>query len=720
MFSRFRAAFLPALILVLTAGALFAQKADSKPLPGQTVREEARVVVVEVPVNVTDKNGHPVENLTAEDFEVFDDGKRQTITGFEVLDQRKGIPPPLPGEAPINPAASRHFMLVFDLSFASPRGIVAARHAARDFVVTRMKDLDTAAVTTYSVETGVRLLVPFTGDRTQLAAAIDGLGMPTLMQRNPDQLGFLDTTANPTNTNSAFTTATAESGVDALLGDLLENIQIMETKSMRAIYRDRVQRLLDSFAQLAVALDAVPGRKHILYLSEGFDSRELTGETGTNAGSKTAELAIRGQYWKVDNDSRYGNTEMRHLMENALLLFNRSDCTIHTVDIGGLRSTVAVNQSRNDQPVNGQDSLFFFADQTGGEFLKNANELGPSLDQLLERTGLIYLLAFQLSRVPENGKFHALKVKVKKGSSYRVSNRTGYYEPRSHQQLTAMEKKLAMSSAIASAVPKTDIPAWVVAAAFPGDNGRARVPVIVEIPGDRLLARHDQPLMNLDVFLYAVDRAGTTLDSLHQPIGVDLAKAREALQKGGIKFYGVLRLPPGDYTLRVLVRDAESGRFGVTVNAISVPEPAAPFALPPFFLDQGRQWIMVKARPRGADEEKAEYPFAIGGEAFVPAALAGVKSGESTQVCLIAYNFESSATPLDYSGRILGVDGKPHGKVSLELVKASEKGEREGARKLLLRFRPSGLDPGRYALAVTLLDAKTGRSSESSFPFDVR
>jgi hypothetical protein len=222
------------------------------------------------------------------------------------------------------------------------------------------------------------------------------------------------------------------------------------------------------------------------------------------------------------------------------------------------------------------------------------------------------------------------------------------------------------------------------------------------------------------VFLYAVDRAGTTIDSLQQPIGVDLAKAREALQKGGIKFYAVLRLPPGDYTLRVLVRDAESGRFGVTVNALSVPEPAAPFALPPFFLDSGKQWIMVKARPRGADEEKAEYPFAIGGEAFVPAALAGVRSGETTQVCLIAYNFDPATAPLDYSGSVLGVDGKPHGKVSLELVKASEKGEREGARKLLLRFRPSGLDPGRYALAVKLVDQKTGKFSESSFPFDVQ
>ena len=720
MDSRIRSAFALSLVLVLAAGPLFAQKSDLKPpLPGQTVREEARVVVVEVPVNVTDKSGHPVENLTAEDFEIFDDGKPQKITGFEVLDQRKGIPPPLPGEAPINPAASRHFMLVFDLSFASSRGIVAARRAARDFVVTRMKDLDTAAVTTYSVETGVRLLVPFTGDRTQLAAAIDGLGMPTLMQRNPDQLGFLDVAANPTNTNSPFTTATAESGVDALLGDLLENLQIMETKSMRAVYRDRVQRLLESFATLAVALDSVPGRKHILYLSEGFDSRELSGETGPNAGSKTAELAVRGQYWKVDNDARFGNSSLQYQMKNALVLFNRSDCIIHAVDIAGLRPTVGVSQSRNDPPVSGQDSLYFFAEQTGGEFLKNANDLGPSLEQLLDRTGLIYLLAFQLSRVPENGKFHALKVKVRKGS-YRVSNRTGYYEPRSNQQLTAMEKKLAMSSAIASAVPRTDIPAWVVAAAFPGDKGFSRVPVIVEIPGDRLLARHDQPLMNLDVFLYAVDRAGTTLDSLHQPIGVDLTKARDALQRSGIKFYGQLRLPPGDYTLRVLVRDAESGRFGVTVNSLSVPESAAPFTLPPFFVDQGREWIMVKARPRATDGENADYPFAIGGEAFVPSALAGVKSGESVQVCLIAYNFDAGATPLDYSGRILGVDGKPYGKVALELVKASEKGEREGARKFLLRFRPTGLDPGRYALAVKLLDTKTGEASESSFPFDVR
>ena len=144
-----------------------------KQKPDTTVREEASATLIEVPVNVVDKNGHSVENLTADDFEVYDDGKKQAVTGFEVIDERTAMTMPRPEESPVNPAARRHFLILFDLSFGSPRAIVNARRAARDFVVTRMKDLDLAAVATFSVESGMRLLVTFTEDRTQLAAAIE-------------------------------------------------------------------------------------------------------------------------------------------------------------------------------------------------------------------------------------------------------------------------------------------------------------------------------------------------------------------------------------------------------------------------------------------------------------------------------------------------------------------------------------------------------------------
>lgn len=684
------------------------------------VREEARVTLVEVPVNVIDKQGRPVENLKAEDFEVFDDGKSLPITGFEVLDQRGSIPPAATGQPPINPAAQRHFLILFDLSFGSPRGIVNARKAARDFVVTRMKELDMAAVATYSVEQGMKLVVTFTRDRTQLAAAIDTLGFPTLQERSSDPLGFVIRTPSP---SSATGFASIGGGntqqttnLDVALEEAIENLELNRAKSLRAMYRDRVSRFLGSFAQLAQALDAVRGRKHILYLSEGFDSRELTGSTTDGGGSKEAEWVIRGQSWKVDSDSRFGNIGLRSAMTEALAFFNRSDCVVHAIDIAGLKA--AADVAGGDQTVSGQDSLQYIAAETGGEFLNNGNELASSFDQLLNRTGLIYLLAVQPVRVPETGKFHTLKVRVK-NASYRLSHRSGYYEARSYEKLTAIEKKLATSSAIAAAVPKTDIPAWLLAAPFPTGSGTERVPVIVEIPGDRLLVGHTAPKMDLSLFVYAIDGKGTTKDYLFQSIGLDLEKTAAALRKGGVKYYGELSLPAGEYTLRLLVRNEQTGRFGVTVSRLTVPDEAAlaPFVLPPLFLQEGEPWVLVKGKPRESPSAAGEYPFAIAGESFIPAALADIKSGEETQVCLIAYNF--GAESLQYTGRILGVDGRPKGKLDLELVKSSNR-ERQGARKVLFKFRPMGLEPGRYALAVSVKDPNGGKSSEASFPFDIQ
>jgi len=711
------------LVPVLTgAGPDKPKPAAEKQKPDTTVREEASATLIEVPVNVVDKNGHSVENLTADDFEVYDDGKKQSVTGFEVIDERTAMTMPRPEESPINPAARRHFLILFDLSFGSPRAVVNARRAARDFVVTRMKDLDLAAVATYSVESGMRLLVTFTEDRTQLAAAIDTLGFPTLAERNADPLSLVIT--EPSQSNSVGLAAYAANAAgaatrqtDSVLQDALENMEIMRTRSQRAIYRDRVSRLLDSFAKLARALDSVQGRKHILYLSEGFDSRELSGSSLDGGGAKEAEWIVGGQSWKVDNDTRFGNSGLQSRMGSALALFNRSDCVIHAVDIGGLRAGSDPSGSINNT-VNGQESLFYFADQTGGEFLKNANDLGSSFDRLLERTGLIYILAFQPVRIPENGKFHTLKVTVK-NKSWRVSHRSGYYEPRSEKTLTPVERKLAMSNAITAAVPKTDVPAWVLAVPVPSGEESSRVSVVVEVPGDRLIKGHKDPSMSVDLYVYAIDRQGQTRDYFYQPLTIDMKVAEANLAKNGVKYYGQLRLPPGDYTLRTLVRNNETGRFGVSITPLKVPAGTDPAALPPLFVDQGKQWIMVKAKQPRVGVDPGEYPFAIQGESFIPAAFAGMKNGEKSQVCLIAYNFPSGSGPLEYTARALGVDGRPHGRIETTLLRASD-GEHEGARKLMLEFRPSGLDPGRYALSVRLRDPKTGKSSESTAPFDVQ
>jgi hypothetical protein len=84
-----------ALALAFAAPAL-AQKSSSG-----VVQEKASVTVIEVPVNVLGKDGKPLAGLTAADFELYDNGKKQEITGFEVADLRP------PAAEAVNPFSNR-------------------------------------------------------------------------------------------------------------------------------------------------------------------------------------------------------------------------------------------------------------------------------------------------------------------------------------------------------------------------------------------------------------------------------------------------------------------------------------------------------------------------------------------------------------------------------------------------------------------------------------
>ena len=98
---------------------------------------------------------------------------------------------------------------------------------------------------------------------------------------------------------------------------------------------------------------------------EHTDSRELAGSTLQGGGSVEGEWVVSGQSWKLDSDTRFGNAGLQSRMNTALALFNRSDCVIHAIDIGGLRAASDPSGS-TEQTLNGQDSLFYFAKETGG------------------------------------------------------------------------------------------------------------------------------------------------------------------------------------------------------------------------------------------------------------------------------------------------------------------------------------------------------------------
>jgi VWFA-related protein len=714
-----------ALSLLGPPSSVLAQKPDAPKNPTQAdapVRESAEVVLVEVPVRVVDKNGVPVRGLQANQFELFDDGKKQDIVGFDTIDLAQKTLDRQPLSEALNPAARRHFLILFDLTFARPGAILAAQRAAKQFVLGGMTDRDFAAVATFTVEKGVRMLVTFSSDRVQLARAVDTLGLTIAEDISKDPLGFafdIDRVGATSRGQSAGG-GEKESKASALI-ETLQTMQQVTKARVDEYARGRVAALTQSFGSLARALDAVQGRKDVIYLSEGFESRLLTGTRETD---QEREWLVTGEQWKVDQERRFGNSHLQSQVGLMTSLFRRSDCVVHAVDIAGLAEKEDLGSAA--PAVRGENALFEIADATGGEVFRNANDFAGQLDRLIARTSLVYVLAFQPKRTGDEDKFHDLKVKVHVPGA-RISARAGYYERRAFRVLSPLERSLSAADIVANEIAVAEIPPRVLALPFPTETAnetRATVPVLVEIPGDRLLVGQVGNKVSAEVYVYATDPEGRLMDFFAQTIGIDLAMNREKLEKGGLKYAGQLLLSPGDYRLRVLVRNADTGRAGLDVSTLHVPTFTAgqPYIIPPIFLQAATGGMLVRGRqklPAGA--APSDDPLlAAGVEDLVPAALAAVQSDTASRVSVVTYHFgtESSAT-LRMAAQILSEEGRPLGDGAISLVGRSPV-EADGRQLLLVSFSPGHLSPGRYSLRVIVQDRATGRGSQASAPFLVR
>src|SRR5436305_2501622 len=240
-------------IIAAVAGAatLFAQ-----------MRETVNVNVVEVPVSVVDSSGNPVRGLTAANFEVYDGGKKQTITSFDKIDFQSNET--ANAISPLNPAARRSFLLLFDLGFSSPKSLARAQDAARNFVKTAVQPRDLVGVGTIENEHGFHLLAAFTTDRDLIDSAIAD---PRAFRGN-DPLQIANKTLPAELTYVALPNGIDPRPVSQYRVDmeLVAAVEIPERQQMlgknnEQYVRSNVERQVDYLGALAKMLRTVPGRK---------------------------------------------------------------------------------------------------------------------------------------------------------------------------------------------------------------------------------------------------------------------------------------------------------------------------------------------------------------------------------------------------------------------------------------------------------------------------
>lgn len=657
------------------------------------VRENITVSLVEVPVTIVDGSGNPVRGLTAANFELFDRGKKQQITAFDTIDFAvRGAA----ATAPMNPAARRSFMLLFDLGYSSPSSLQRAQEAARRFVKQSVQPRDLVGVGTIDIDRGFRLLAAFTTDRELVDAAIaspaDFHGADPLQIANQRSSFNQDPLVSEELLKKSREGGAGGGHRVKVYAEVRDTANMMKRESASGL-RKRVEKQIDALGDLARTLATVPGRKQIIYLSEGFDASLLQGRsahaeltTEKQSVRDENELLMKGEVYNVDTEGRFGNTGGLTTLDRMAGYFRSSDVVLHAIDIKGVRVQNTVTEGASD---NSNAGLFTLALPTGGLVFENSNNLEENFARMLRRQEVVYVVGFQAAAV-KPGTFHELKVKVVGASAAHVSYRAGYFESGAD---TVADKLLTDAEIIVNDVPQRDIRLDAFTAALAGDATHSEVPIVLEINGEDLLRTppSDGNVM-AEVYVYAFDRDGVVRDRLFEKMRLDLAKAGDRLRNTGAKYLGMLTLPPGEYAIKSLVRVPGSERRGFVRVNVRVPG-AGEIAATPFFVDQQpRQWVIV----RGTTVDPQRFPFQVGGESLMPSAAPRLRKGEARRFALFVAG--AAVGELKVDATLV----RENGSSATEAPHVIAEGESAGLAKLVFNCDPGGLDPGPAALRIVV------------------
>jgi VWFA-related protein len=538
-----------AAVLLVPAGSLVAQDAPAAAPPPAAPQQptfRSRVDSVVVDVNVTDRRGNPVTDLTTADFEVRESGKPQTIETFQLVQTDDGR---------TDPAAQRDILSMEDQRRET------ARTANRLFVI---------YLDDYHVRFGNSV-----GVRDALARFVAGL--------SPHDLVALIAPLQPP---SALTFTRNHDGIlndiRSFQGRKYDYTPHNDLEARYAAYPPAVQEQMRNdwvVSDLRHLCDYMAtlreGRKTLLYVSEGMNGSLPLGvaTTGTFAsGLPTASPILPGS--ALDRQTTMDAATLLSDMTTVFSSAARSNTSIYTIDPRGLAESdfnvadaVSIRDDRRsiDEAV---DLLRTTAEETGGRAIVGSNNPLPALQQMVRDNSTYYLLGYISSLAPRDGKFHEIEVRVKR-KDVEVRARKGYWATTAEDIARASAPApegpsgavVAALDSVATAVEserRQAVTLWTGAARGPAE--KALVTLAWEV-------NHDVPATSGDrvdhVVVTATTASGETLFT--GPV----ARAESA---GRVSGETTFEAPAGEVHFKVEVQNPAGRRVETDETSLQVPD----------------------------------------------------------------------------------------------------------------------------------------------------
>lgn len=528
------------------------------------------VTLVQIDAVVTDQRGKQVTDLKPEDFELFEDNRRQQITNFSYVTAQPAsgdatappstrtnpIAPPGPPVAPVRlrpDQVRRTIALVVDDIGMSYESVHAVRESLKTFVDEQMQPGDLVAI--IRTGAGMGALQQFTADRRMLYAAIERVRFNLMFGGS---IGAFKPMAS-----APFAGA---GGLGAA--------EMRSFISSSAMSREEMLTTgtLGTIGLIVGGLKDLPGRKSVVLLSDGF-----------------------GLFRSGDSLTNFRVLEaVRRLIDLA----NRASVIVYTIDPRGLQTTgltaadsTAFNttadmaktvSARGAHLFESQGGLNYLANQTGGFFVRNTNNISEGVGRVLDDQRGYYLVGY----IPEqstfkalHGKrmFHNISLKVKR-AGLRVRSRTGFYgvsDEETDAATGAVTQQIV--KALTSPFTSGDIHLKLTSLFGHEPTEGSFMRSIMHIDA-RDISFSEEPDGSrkavVEIVAFTFGNNGEIVG--REARGYNLSVRSEGFQKlldqGFVYALNVPIKKPGGYQLRVAVRDARAERVGSASQFIDVPD----------------------------------------------------------------------------------------------------------------------------------------------------
>ncbi len=377
----------------------------------QTLTFKASTALVEVDVIVQDRRGEFVPGLTSQDLQLFEDGRPQKIEQFYmVTHERGGQIFPQTGDQVVAPEdrARRIFIVMFDEAHMDHEGLMRAKDGASRFIKDNLGPGDFGGIFFDGQMHNSRLTTSQAELQTAINAVEPGFenrqALLSTFREFPRIPGEIDAVRIADGSIEVVRRLTEQVCKDdpfncALNGGANQVENLIQQKARLYVRQARILTFntMQNLRYVVNRLARIPGRKTVVFLSEGF----FVEESRVDLVNIAAEAARAGTViYNIDSRGLIGSPSA-------------------TPDV------LSAAAGRATSWDTGEDAPSILASATGGLRLRNIDDIGRAFNMVVRDTSTYYVIGYAPDNPKMDGTYRKIEVKPA-ASGLRVRSRQGY------------------------------------------------------------------------------------------------------------------------------------------------------------------------------------------------------------------------------------------------------------------------------------------------------